>query len=153
MCFTGNFALSMMLEPAVLAPVLSQPSLPLDDPGGLEIAPNELALVSARLERENLTVLAYRFEGDSFCRAERFAAYTAALGSRFQPRVLPDASANPGPRPSFFERYLPTPHSVVTVDLVDRAGEPTAAARDEILAFFRQRLVDDDTQGNPESLA
>lgn len=32
MCFTGNFALTMMLEPAVLAPVLSQPSLPLDNP-------------------------------------------------------------------------------------------------------------------------
>src|SRR5438270_13124238 len=30
MCFTGNFALTMMLEPAMLAPVLSQPALPLD---------------------------------------------------------------------------------------------------------------------------
>jgi dienelactone hydrolase len=29
MCFTGNFALAMLPEPAVLAPVLSQPSLPL----------------------------------------------------------------------------------------------------------------------------
>src|SRR6186997_3601469 len=29
MCFTGNFALTMMLEPAMLAPVLAQPSLPL----------------------------------------------------------------------------------------------------------------------------
>ncbi|MCB1645402.1 MAG: dienelactone hydrolase family protein, partial [Pseudomonadales bacterium] len=29
MCFTGNFALSLMLEPSVVAPVLSQPSLPL----------------------------------------------------------------------------------------------------------------------------
>ena len=38
MCFTGNFALSMMLEPAVLAPVLSQPSLPLDDPAGTGLA-------------------------------------------------------------------------------------------------------------------
>src|SRR6476659_3503010 len=28
MCFTGNFALSMMLEPSVLAPVMSQPTLP-----------------------------------------------------------------------------------------------------------------------------
>jgi dienelactone hydrolase len=43
MCFTGNFALTMMLEPAMLAPVLSQPSLSLDDPAGLEIAPEELA--------------------------------------------------------------------------------------------------------------
>src|SRR5437764_4520580 len=29
MCFTGNFALTMMLEPSTLAPVHSQPSLPL----------------------------------------------------------------------------------------------------------------------------
>src|SRR5688572_24787211 len=41
MCFTGNFALTMMLEPAVLAPVLSQPSLPLDNPGGIEISQEE----------------------------------------------------------------------------------------------------------------
>src|SRR6201996_2523235 len=37
MCFTGNFALSMMLESAMLAPVLSQPSLPLKDDAGLQI--------------------------------------------------------------------------------------------------------------------
>src|SRR5262249_53692473 len=43
MCFTGNFALSMMLEPAMLAPVLSQPSLPLARAGGMHIAPDELA--------------------------------------------------------------------------------------------------------------
>jgi dienelactone hydrolase len=29
MCFTGGFALAMMTEPSVVAPVLSQPSLPL----------------------------------------------------------------------------------------------------------------------------
>src|SRR5579871_6852996 len=60
MCFTGNFALTMMLEPSMLAPVLSQPSLPLNDPGGIEIAPEEIAAVRERLEREDLTVLAYR---------------------------------------------------------------------------------------------
>jgi dienelactone hydrolase len=76
MCFTGNFALTMMLEPAMLAPVLSQPSLPLDDPAGIEIAPDELAAVRRRLERDDLTVMAYRFKGDRFCRAERFAAYS-----------------------------------------------------------------------------
>lgn len=32
MRFTGNFALTMMLEASMLAPVLAQPSLPLDDP-------------------------------------------------------------------------------------------------------------------------
>lgn len=139
MCFTGNFALSMMLEPAMLAPVICQPSLPLDDPGGIEMAPGELAVVRERLEREDLTVLAYRFEGDRFCRAERFAAYAEALGDRFVGRALPDSAANPDV-PAFFARHVPCPHSVVTVHLIDEAGEPTAAARDEILSFFVRRL-------------
>ena len=140
MCFTGNFALTMMLEPAMLAPVLAQPSLPLNDPAGLEIAPEELAAVRGRLDRENLTVLAYRFSGDHFCRAERFAAYAQALGDRFVGRTLPDSAAN-AHVPPFFARYVPTPHSVVTVHLIDEAGQPTIEARDEIIAFFRQRLV------------
>lgn len=49
MCFTGNFALTMMLESAMLAPVLAQPSLPMNDPAGLEIAPDELAAIKCRL--------------------------------------------------------------------------------------------------------
>jgi hypothetical protein len=134
MCFTGNFALSMMLEPAMLAPVLSQPSLPMLNAAGMHIAPDELAAVKQRMQKEDLTVLAYRFDGDPFCKAQRFAAYEQALGDRFCGRVLPDASANPD---------TPTnmkPHSVVTMHLIDRAGEPTRAAVDEILQFFAMRL-------------
>lgn len=78
----------------MLAPVLSQPSLPLNDPAGMHIAPDELAAVRKRLERDDLTVMAYRLEGDRFCRAERFAAYAAALGDRFVARVLPDSAAS-----------------------------------------------------------
>lgn len=136
MCFTGNFALSMMLEPAMRAPVLSQPSLPIGKRGGMHIAPGELARVKERMEREDLTVLAYRFAGDSFCRAERFAAYQEALGDRFVGRVLPDSAANP-------DAMMKNPHSVVTAHLIDREGEPTRKALDEILAFFRQRLIDE----------
>jgi dienelactone hydrolase len=139
MCFTGNFALTMMLEASVLAPVLSQPSLPMDDPAGLDIAPDDLAAVRRRLDREDLTVLAYRFEGDQICRAERFAALSAALGDRFLGRTLPDSAAHPEP-PPFFRRHVAYPHSVVTAHLIDEAGQPTIAARDEILAFFAQRL-------------
>jgi len=140
MCFTGNFALTMMLEPAVLAPVLSQPSLPLDNPGGIEISQEEIAQVRQRLEREDLTVMAYRFEGDRFCRAQRFAAYADALGDRFVARVLPDSAANTRDLPSFFSQVVASPHSVVTAHLIDEAGQPTLAARDEILSFFARRL-------------
>jgi dienelactone hydrolase len=140
MCFTGNFALTMMLEPAMLAPVLSQPALPLDDPAGLEIAPEDLEQVRGRLEREDLTVMAYRFEGDRHCRAQRFSAYSQALGDRFVARVLPDSAANPD-TPPFFEHVVTSPHSVVTAHLIDEAGQPTIAARDEIIAFFADRLT------------
>jgi len=140
MCFTGNFALTMMLEPSLLAPVLSQPSLPFDDPAGLEIGPDELVAVRERLERDDLTVMAYRFEGDQFCRAQRFAAYAEALGDRFVPRVLPDSAANTE-TPPFFEHVVASPHSVVTAHLIDEAGQPTIAARDEILSFFSARLA------------
>jgi dienelactone hydrolase len=133
MCFTGNFALSMMLEKSVLAPVLSQPSLPLNNPAGMHIAPDELAAVKARMEADDLTVLAYRFEGDKFCQAARFDAFQAALGDRFQGTVLPDTAANP-------DSIMKMPHSVVTHHLIDRVGEPTVQARDEILAFFGTRL-------------
>lgn len=140
MCFTGNFALSMMLESAMLAPVLCQPSLPLNDPGALQISPEELARVKERLEREDLTVLGYRFAGDRFCTAQRFAAYREALGDRFVGKVLPDEAANPNP-PPFFKNVVNSPHSVVTAHLIDAAGEPTLAARDEILSFFARRLA------------
>lgn len=139
MCFTGNFALTMMLEPAMLAPVLCQPSLPVDEPAGIEIAAADLAAVCARMRSENLSVLAYRFAGDEHCRAERFATYEQALGECFEPRVLPDSAANPEP-PPFFARVIRSPHSVVTAHLIDEAGQPTIAARDEILAFFANRL-------------
>jgi hypothetical protein len=87
------------------------------------------------MEREDLTVMAYRFEGDSFCKAERFAAFQQALGDRFVGRVLPDSAANP-------DALMKNPHSVVTAHLIDREGEPTIAARDEILGFFRTRLAE-----------
>lgn len=133
MCFTGNFALNLMLEKSVLAPVLSQPSLPLGRKGGLHISPSELEGVRNRLDEEDLTVLGYRFEGDSFCPARRFAEYQAALGDRFKASVLPDdAAAKIG--------MSGPPHSVVTLHLIDEEGQPTRQAVDEIIDFYKMRL-------------
>lgn len=140
MCFTGNFALTMMLESSVLAPVLAQPSLPFDDPAGLEIAPDQLQAVRERLQAEDLSVLGYRFAGDRYCKAERFAAYTEALGDRFIARVLPDNAAKCSGLPPFSEHIVASPHSGLTAHLIDEAGQPTIAARDEIIAFFTRRL-------------
>ncbi|WP_395366417.1 dienelactone hydrolase family protein [Streptomyces sp. YH02] len=139
LCFTGNFALTMALEPAVVAPVVNHPSLPLDDPGGLELDAADARAIRDRLTRDGLSVLAYRFEGDRWCTGQRFAAYRALLGEAFDGRVLPDSAANPAP-PPFFAELVGTPHSVVTAHLLDEAGHPTVRARDEILAFLAARL-------------
>ncbi len=140
MCFTGNFALTMTLEPSVIAPVLCQPSLPLDDPAGLEISDAELLAVSDRIERDDLSVLAFRFDGDRFCTAQRFKAYRDALGDRFVAHVLPDTAANTD-TPPFFRDVVASPHSVVTAHLIDEAGQPTIAARDQILRYFTEQLL------------
>ncbi|WP_051804717.1 dienelactone hydrolase family protein [Streptomyces griseus] len=139
LCFTGNFALSMALEPAVVAPVVNHPSLPLDDPAGLELGEEDAAAVAGRVRRDGLKVLAYRFEGDRWCTGRRFAAYRALLGDAFDGRVLPAGAANPDP-PPFFREVVGCAHSVVTAHLVDVAGHPTVRARDEILAFLTERL-------------
>jgi dienelactone hydrolase len=140
MCFTGNFALSMTLEASVIAPVLSQPSLPFNDPGGLELSAGDASTIAARFEADDLTALGYRFDNDRWCTGQRFAAYQALLGNRFQGRVLPGACANPE-APPFSKEMVETPHSVLTAHLVDEAGHPTIEARDEILAFLRSRLI------------
>jgi len=124
--------------------VLLQPSLPLDSPADVESSAEELAAVRERLERDDLTVLAYRFEGDRHCRAERFASYRAALGPRFVGRTLSDSAANPDP-PPFFKHVVASPHSVLTAHLIDADGEPTLQARDEVIGFLRSRLY-----GTPE---
>jgi dienelactone hydrolase len=139
LCFTGNFALTMTLEPAVIAPVVNHPSLPLDDPAGLELSAEDARAVRERITRDGLTVLAYRFDDDRWCTGQRFAAYRALLGDAFDGRVLAGSTANRN-APPFFREVVGTPHSVVTAHLVDEDGHPTATARDEILAFLTARL-------------
>ncbi|WP_417673046.1 dienelactone hydrolase family protein [Pseudodonghicola sp.] len=141
MCFTGNFAISMMMEPAMVAAVACQPSLPLDDPAAIELSEDDAATVADRLSRDDLTVRAYRFDGDRFCRAARFEAYQARFGRHFDGRVLPDQAANPETSP-FFAEHIKSPHSVVTQHLINRDGEATIAARDEILAYLQAALLD-----------
>lgn len=141
LCFTGNFALTMALEQAVIAPVVNHPSLPLDDPAGLEISDADACAVQDRIARDGLKVLAYRFDDDRWCTGQRFAAYRALLGDAFDGRVLAGSSANTN-SPPFFRDVVGTPHSVVTAHLVDEDGHPTTTARDEILAFLTDRLKD-----------
>ena len=140
MCLTGGFALSMAVEGSVLVPVLSQPSLPVRDHAALGIAPGDLARVKARVANEALRVLGYRFEGDRISRPERFDTLAKTFGVGFVGTVIPDACGNPD---GMRKRGKP-PHSVLTRDLIDAAGEPTRAAVDAIIAALTDRLLGPD---------
>jgi dienelactone hydrolase len=132
MCLTGGFALSMAVDPVVLAPVLSQPSMPPGKHDQIDISPSDLAKVQARVREEGLKVLGYRFDGDDLCRPAKFEALGSALGKGFVGTYFPDSVANPeGRKP---------PHSVFTGDLIDAAGQPTRKAVDEVIAHFKAVL-------------
>jgi dienelactone hydrolase len=123
LCATGGFALAMAVDPVIQAPVLGEPSLPALAHGALDLSPG-------------MMVRGYRFEGDTLCRAPRFATLRREFGDAFAGTELPDDCANPeGMR----KRGKP-PHSVFTLDLIDAPGERTRAAVDEVIGFFRERL-------------
>jgi dienelactone hydrolase len=135
MCFTGGFALAMAVDDDMMAPVLSQPSLPF--PGGrarkraLGLSDADLARVAAR---EDLCVLAMRFTGDRAVPKERFDHLREVLGDRVTTIEI-DSSAD---NPHGIGRMA---HSVVTEHLVDEPGHPTRDALDQVLAFFKERLA------------
>lgn len=135
MCVTGGYALSMAIDPVVLAPVLAQPGVPALSAAALDIAPADLAQVVART-RQGLKLRGYRFEGDELCKAARFSTLRRTLGDAFTGTELPDSAGNP----AGFKAQGKPPHSVFTGDLIDARGEPTRAAVDEVIAFFRAAL-------------
>jgi dienelactone hydrolase len=136
MCFTGGFALAMMTEPAVVAPVLSQPSLPMPfgfggkrRAAGIDASPAEIACAKRRFKDENLTMLGLRFKGDPLVPDARFDAYEAEFGEAFQRVEIDPAEARPG--------ALKNPHSVLTLNLKEEGR--TKAVEQEVIAFFRER--------------
>lgn len=137
MCFTGGFALAMAADDRLLAPVLSQPSLPLAVSASrrrtIDISPDDLSAVRLRCAAGDMQVLGLRFRGDRLVPQERFDFLREQLGDAFTAVELDDAAANPDADLS--------PHSVLTEHLIDEPGEPTRAALDQVLDLFRSKLL------------
>lgn len=137
MCLTGGFALSMMVDPSVMAPVLSQPSCPLPvtarHRAAIDVSAEELGVIKRRAA-EGVGVLGLRFTHDRMCPAERFATLRRELGPAFEAVEIDSSPGNPHGIPQIA-------HSVVTTDLVDRAGHPTHDALERVLGRFRERLL------------
>jgi len=136
MCLTGNFALTLMVDPFVVAPILCQPSLPFaiskERRAGLHISDANLVTIKKRCAN-GAKVLGLRFTRDPLCPPERFESLRQALGDGFEGIEIDSSPGNPWG----IKRIA---HSVVTTDLVDEAGHPTRQALDRVLGFLREKL-------------
>ena len=121
MCFSGGFALGMMVDDIMIAPVLSQPSMPF--PVGkkraadLNLSPDDLAVVAQRAA-DGCQVLGLRFDQDKAV-GDRFASLRTLLGDAFIAIELPSKS--------------PRDHSVLTEQRDEESVQ-------RVLSFFAEKL-------------
>lgn len=136
-CFTGGFALAAAVDDSVLAPVLSQPSVPLPltrrhrrDPG---LSEPELNRVAERAAEEGLCAMGLRFSEDKVVPRERFITLKERLGDAFEVIEIPSGPGNEG-------GFSKTAHSVLTDEVREVDGHPAYEARKRVVEFLTQRL-------------
>jgi len=121
MCFSGGFALGMMVDDIMLAPVLSQPSMPFavgkTRGADLNLTPDDATAIAERAA-DGCQVLGLRFTGDKLV-GDRFASLRELLGDAFIAVELPSSKASD--------------HSVLT----EQRDEPSVT---RVLDFFVEKL-------------
>jgi len=134
MCFTGGYALAMMTEPSVIAPVLSQPSMPVGrgSAAAIDCSAEEMACAKKRMAEEDLAMIGLRFHGDPFIKDARFEMLKREFGDRFEAIEIKPEDAQQGTGV--------TPHSVLTIHLRE-AGGPTKDAEKRVIELFKERLA------------
>jgi len=122
MCFSGGFALGMMVDDIMVAPVLSQPSMPFAVGAGrgadLNLSPDD-RLAVARRASEGCQVLGLRFTGDRAV-GTRFESLRELLGDAFIAVELPSSK--------------PTDHSVLT-------EQRDEASVQRVIEFLQSKLA------------
>jgi dienelactone hydrolase len=122
MCFSGGFALGMMVDDIMVAPVLSQPSLPfaVGKARGIDLnlSPDDEAVIAERAAN-GCQVLGLRFTQDRAV-GDRFSSLRSLLGDAFIAIELPSSK--------------PSDHSVLT----EQRDEPSVQ---RVLDFFAEKLL------------
>ena len=122
MCFSGGFALGMMVDDIVIAPVLSQPSMPfaVNKARGadLNLSPDDAAVIAQRAA-DGCQVLGLRFDKDRAV-GDRFSSLRTLLGDAFVAIELPSSK--------------PSDHSVLT-------EQRDEASVQRVLDFFAEKLL------------
>lgn len=151
MCLTGGFVLSLMADESVIAPVASQPSLPIGITAAhrqaLGLSAEALAAAKAR-SQSGVPLLALRFSEDRTSPPERFATLRREFGDT--PEVVRDDAVmcwRRGPALETIEinsgadnpfHISRGAHPVLTLEMRE-TGHPTREALERVLEFLRQQ--------------
>jgi dienelactone hydrolase len=137
-CWSGGFALAAAVDDSVLAPVLSQPSLPIGltakqkrDPG---LSEEELEVIEQRAANEGLCALGLRFSEDPLSPGERFRTLKDRLGDAFEVIEINSKKGNA-------HGFGKAAHSVLTLEVRERDGHPAYEARKRVVEFLTERLT------------
>ncbi|MBM3800257.1 MAG: dienelactone hydrolase family protein [Actinobacteria bacterium] len=121
MCFSGGFALGMMIDDHMVAPVLSQPSLPFPmgkkRSANLHLSADDERAVQRRAAA-GCEVLGLRYTGDRLV-GDRFSTLRDLIGDKFVAIELPSVKK--------------TDHSVLT-------EQRDEASVERVLTFFKDKL-------------
>ncbi|PHN01721.1 dienelactone hydrolase family protein [Flavilitoribacter nigricans] len=128
MCLTGNFAIALMADEAVLASFASQPAVPLVLQRRLQLSEEEIAVIKERLDRLG-PMHCGRFAGDILCRNSKMKALDRTFNTDDKKRIILHTLPGMG-------------HSILTLDFVDEAGHPTARALAEVMDYFDESLAE-----------
>jgi dienelactone hydrolase len=137
-CFSGGFALAAAVDDSVLAPVLSQPSVPLPltarhrrDTG---VSEADMKVIEKRAAGEGLCALGLRFSQDPMVPGERFKALKDRLGDAFEVIEIDSSRGNP----DGFSRMA---HAVLTLEVREVENQPAYEARKRVVEFLKERLT------------
>ncbi len=138
MCFTGGFVLSLMIDEAIAAPVMSQPGyaegfFTKKGKAGLGLPDEDIKAAAVRSKRDNIPVLGFRFTHDVICSEMRFDTVEKILGDNFIRYEIDSSLFNKHKIPIYA-------HAVHTIDYNDTPGHPTRLAYERLLEFFGERL-------------
>jgi dienelactone hydrolase len=126
MCLTGNFAISLMANDAVLAGFASQPSTPFVPSKALHMSPEEVDAVKQKLDQVG-PMHCGRFKGDWMCRSGRIKSLDQTFNRDQKERII-------------FHEIPGKGHAILTIDFVNKDSHPTKKAFKEIVQYFDEQL-------------
>jgi dienelactone hydrolase len=153
MCLTGGFALSLMADDSVIAPVASQPSLPFAvtpaHKKALGISPEDLNDAKERA-KNGVPILALRFSEDKISPPEKFTTLRQEFGE--ETNVIEDSAELCWKRGTALETMEinsqpgnthgipPNSHAVLTLGYSGKSGHPTNRVYQRVVEFFHERF-------------